>query len=100
MVEPWPGKLVSPDMVHAELRTKGSHILAQAAVIVQAASVRCVQHVSIGTPAEEIAAYAAQHGCDAIVMGTRGMGALAGLVLGSVAHKLVHLAPVPVTLVR
>jgi nucleotide-binding universal stress UspA family protein len=33
-------------------------------------------------------------------MGTRGLGALAGLALGSVATKVVHLAEVPVTLVR
>ena len=33
-------------------------------------------------------------------MGTRGMGAVAGLVMGSVAQKVVHLAAVPVTLVK
>ena len=33
-------------------------------------------------------------------MGTRGMGAIEGLALGSVAHKVVHLASVPVTLVK
>jgi nucleotide-binding universal stress UspA family protein len=34
------------------------------------------------------------------VMGTRGLGRVANLVLGSVAHKVVQLAEVPVTLVR
>jgi len=33
-------------------------------------------------------------------MGTRGMGAVAGLALGSVATKVLHLAVVPVTLVK
>jgi nucleotide-binding universal stress UspA family protein len=33
-------------------------------------------------------------------MGTRGLGAVTGLVLGSVTMKVVQLAPVPVTLVR
>ncbi len=32
-------------------------------------------------------------------MGTRGMGRVANLLLGSVASKVVHLARVPVTLV-
>jgi nucleotide-binding universal stress UspA family protein len=35
-----------------------------------------------------------------IVMGTRGMGGVAGLVLGSVATKVVHLSKVPVMLVK
>ncbi|MCJ9712965.1 universal stress protein, partial [Bordetella hinzii] len=38
--------------------------------------------------------------CDRIVMGTRGLGAVGGLVLGSVAQKVIHLSPVPVTLVK
>jgi nucleotide-binding universal stress UspA family protein len=33
-------------------------------------------------------------------MGTRGVGRVAGIVLGSVAHSVVHLATVPVTLVK
>ena len=100
LLHPWPGKLVSPDMVDAELRSDGGKLLAQAERMATAAGVACVSHVSIGAAAEEIAAYAARHGCDAIVMGTRGMGAVAGLVMGSVAQKVVHLAPVPVTLVK
>ena len=100
LLHPWPGKLVSPDMVDAELRSDGGKLLAPAERMAAAAGVACVSHVSIGAAAEEIAAYAARHGCDAIVMGTRGMGAVAGLVMGSVAQKVVHLAPVPVTLVK
>jgi nucleotide-binding universal stress UspA family protein len=37
---------------------------------------------------------------DGIVMGTRGLGPVKGLVLGSVANKVIHLAEVPVTLVK
>ena len=38
--------------------------------------------------------------CDFILMGTRGMGAIAGMALGSVATKVAHLADLPVTLVK
>lgn len=65
-----------------------------------AASVACSLHVKAGDPAQEIAAAAQELGCDAIVMGTRGRSALASLVLGSVAFKVVELAQVPVTLVK
>jgi len=53
-----------------------------------------------GDVAPAIAAHAREIGCEAIVMGTRGMGAVANLVVGSVALKVVHLVDVPVTLVK
>lgn len=53
-----------------------------------------------GQPAHEIARAAADCVADAIVMGTRGMNALGGLLLGSVAQRVVHLATVPVMLAK
>jgi nucleotide-binding universal stress UspA family protein len=47
-----------------------------------------------------IAQYAKEKGCDQIVMGTRGLGTVQGLLLGSVATKVIHLANVPVMLVK
>jgi nucleotide-binding universal stress UspA family protein len=35
-----------------------------------------------------------------IIMGTRGLGGVRGLLLGSVTTQLLHLADVPVTLVK
>jgi nucleotide-binding universal stress UspA family protein len=55
---------------------------------------------AVGPPAQEIVRVAAEHGVDQIVMGTRGRNALAGLLLGSVAQRVVHLADVPVLLVK
>ncbi|MBA2723193.1 MAG: universal stress protein [Methylibium sp.] len=100
LLHPWPGKLVSPDMIDAELRSDGEKLLVQAEIMALAAGIGSVAHVSIGAAAQEITAYAAKHGCDVIVMGTRGMGAVANLVVGSVAQRVVHLATVPVTLVK
>jgi nucleotide-binding universal stress UspA family protein len=33
-------------------------------------------------------------------MGTRGFGRIGGLLLGSIATEVMHLAPMPVTLVK
>jgi nucleotide-binding universal stress UspA family protein len=58
------------------------------------------KEILIGNIAEVIARRADELGCDGIVMGTRGMTAIGGLVMGSVATKVVHAANVPVTLVK
>lgn len=53
-----------------------------------------------GPIALSIVKYARTHGCTSIVMGTRGMGMLGNLVLGSTANQVVHLAKIPVTLIK
>lgn len=52
------------------------------------------------TPAAAIVSYADEHGIDLIVMGTHGRGAVAHLLLGSVAEKVVRTAHCPVLTVR
>lgn len=64
------------------------------------AGVRVVVHEATGNAAEEIAASADALKCDAIVMGRRGLGSLASLVMGSVSSQVVRRAGVPVTLVN
>jgi nucleotide-binding universal stress UspA family protein len=50
----------------------------------------------LGGPAAGIAAVAEEAGADLIVVGSRGHSALAGVLLGSVAQKLLQIAPCPV----
>lgn len=54
----------------------------------------------VGHIAETIDKYTRTNGCELIIMGTRGLGSMSSLMLGSVATKLLHLADVPVTLVK
>lgn len=53
-----------------------------------------------GSPAEAILDMATIRQSDLIVMGSRGMGTLAGLLLGSTSQKVVSHAPCPVLIVR
>ncbi len=58
---------------------------------------KVVRRVVAGLPAaREIDQYAASHGADLIVVGTHGYGPVRRLVLGSVADRVVRMAPCPV----
>jgi nucleotide-binding universal stress UspA family protein len=53
-----------------------------------------------GDPAENILSVAKKRKADVIVLGRRGMGRLAGLLLGSVSQKVSQLAHCPVLTVK
>ena len=53
-----------------------------------------------GTPAEAVIEIATIRKADVIVMGSRGMSSLAGLLLGSTSQKVVAHAPCPVLVMR
>jgi nucleotide-binding universal stress UspA family protein len=58
------------------------------------------KHAEFGPIAETIDRIARETRVDQIIMGTRGLGRMRGLLLGSVATQVVHLTHVPVTLVK
>jgi nucleotide-binding universal stress UspA family protein len=55
-------------------------------------------HVALGSPAGRLLGSAAH--ADLLVVGQRGLGGFAGLLLGSVSDQCVRHAPCPVTVVR
>ncbi|HMU92668.1 MAG TPA: universal stress protein [Anaerolineales bacterium] len=65
-------------------------------------SIPCEIHTELieGSAAEAIIDVAATRQSDVIVMGSRGLGKLAGLLLGSTSQKVVAYAPCPVLVTR
>ena len=59
-----------------------------------------VEDTVFGHAARYIAEAADEHDVGVIVIGSRGRSDLAGLVLGSTAHKVIHLSKRPVLVVR
>jgi nucleotide-binding universal stress UspA family protein len=53
-----------------------------------------------GDPARKLCEAARAERCDLVVLGTRGLSDLEGLLLGSVVHKVLMCAPCPVLAVR
>src|SRR5690554_3987080 len=73
---------------------------AEGVQLLQAASINHEVHAVVGDVVTEVVAAVKRLGCDTVVMGTRGMGSLGNLVMGSVATRVVHDVPVPVLLVK
>jgi nucleotide-binding universal stress UspA family protein len=71
-----------------------------ARALLDRAGVPYEERMLVGPPGESIVNLARARRCSQIVVGSRGLGAVARVVLGSVSLKVLQLADVPVTLVR
>jgi nucleotide-binding universal stress UspA family protein len=93
-------RMIKPEELAKMEQEWAESAIAPIRAVLGTTGVACVDHVAQGEVAETIARLAKELACDQIVMGTRGHGALRDLFLGSVAIKVLHLANVPVTLVK
>lgn len=96
----WPGPAVDPGKIDEALLREGEIRLEPAYRLLVQAGFAPERAVRLGIPAESIADEAMRRGATAIVMGTRGHGALRGFALGSVSLRVAHRAHVPVILVQ
>ena len=78
----------------------GGRALAGAEALFRAAGVTVEREIASGEPASTLIDIARRHGCDAIIMGARGLGVFRSALLGSVSQRVVQEAPVPVTIVK
>ena len=92
----WVGK----ETVENYYREEADAILAKAAGRLEASALPFERALLVGDAAHEIGHHAAESGCDLIALGRRGQTALANLVLGSVAMKVLASSKVPVLFPR
>ena len=95
---PWSAELHVPNATEflAGLRMEATTGLADLQVALTERGVRNSIDVRQGQPARVIAEHAAEGAFDLIAMGTHGRTGLSHLLLGSVAERVVRLAPCPV----
>ncbi len=85
---------ITEDEIQAEIRKQAEQLSADG--IETSVEMR---NVMLGGPAHAIAEIAEGANADLIVAGTRGHSPVAGLLLGSVTQRLLHIAPCPVLVV-
>lgn len=88
------------DNLLARRKGKGERVLDAGAKLLTDAVFPVERDLLEGPAADALISVARTRKADLIIMGTRGMGAVKGLILGSVATKVSHHAPCPVLVVR
>ena len=98
---PFPGTIRG---VHHESEQyhhdEGIKALAEARKLLDAQGLQYAYHIVVGEAGETIGHFARDKHIQQVVMGTRGAGAVASMLIGSVASKVLHLVDVPVLLVK
>ncbi|HEX8910364.1 MAG TPA: universal stress protein [Anaeromyxobacteraceae bacterium] len=102
-----PRLLLPPDAygltvadVEQEHHAYAEKLLAHAVAQLGESGVQADTRVLTGPPAETLAEAAQASDVDLVVAGSRGRGAVARVLLGSVSDRLVHISPKPVLVVR
>jgi len=88
------------DWLHEATSQASAQALKDAIGKCEGASVAFKALARSGQTADTIVQVAQEEDVGHIVMGTRGLGGVQGLLLGSVATQVIHLAEVPITLIK
>lgn len=99
-LERWYAHGLASDSSREHLKQQGQAQAAAALKLLDESGCPYEFLIVFGKPAETIVQVARDHGCSGIVMGTRGLGELQNVFIGSTSFKVVQLSDLPVTLVK
>ena len=89
------------DFVRRELKRQGQEVLDQQVEKVAAAGCEVVEaHLRRGRTSNEVIALAGEIGAGLMIVGSRGMGTVQRILMGSQSEEIVHHAQIPVLVVR
>ena len=94
------GQFINREQIASYHRDEGTRTLQGARTLLDKGGMQYTVHTEVGATAEVIVRLADALHCDHIVMGTHGRRALTELLVGSTTIKVLHLAHVPVVLVK
>lgn len=91
--------------VNAQIADDEINEVAQSAVkktvaVFEAEGLTVKSDIIYGEPGSDIAEYAKDNGFGMIIMGTRGLSNLKGIIMGSVSHQILHFSDLPVLFVK
>jgi nucleotide-binding universal stress UspA family protein len=98
--EPLPLQMITPAELDQANRAIAHAQLEKSHEICVAASVKCEMRLEIGSPRTTICEIAEREAVDLLIVGSRGLGNVQRLVLGSVSDYVIHHAQCPVLVVR
>lgn len=91
---------VGEEQIRAWQQEQGEAAMARSVSLLDEREVPYTSHICVGHAAKTIAGFAVERACNLIVMGTRGLGGVMDVLLGSVADSLVRRSVVPLLLVK
>ncbi|MDX8399613.1 MAG: universal stress protein [Gallionellaceae bacterium] len=91
---------INQETINEYYREQGMMALGAARKKLDDAHLAYTYHISVGSPAEAIVQYAQEQQIDQIIIGAQGQNTLSTLLLGSVVGKVLHLASMPVLVVK
>lgn len=87
-----------PENFYNDAQEYGQKVLSDAAALLPAIMVK--KFLEIGSPAETITEFSKENGYDLIIIGSRGLGLITGVVMGSISSYVVHNATCPILVVK
>lgn len=92
-------RFFTAEMIESYYNEEGEKTLISARKLLDEVGIDYQEKILVGHIAQAITQYVEEEDCDHIFMGTRGLGAVTRVMLGSVTTKVLNISSVPVTLV-
>jgi nucleotide-binding universal stress UspA family protein len=94
------GGLVTRSMIRDYQDQMSEEILEKPEIRAKVRYLQADTYMEVGEPSAAILKFARRIKCDEIVIGNRGLGGLKGMLMGSIAYKVIQGSAVPVIVVR